>query len=145
MESQSGFYRSGNNKVIAGVCAGLAARLNLDPVVVRIFFVLLTIFAGGGVLAYVILWIVMPERFVFSDPHQPVADPADSNVASDFNYPEQASEPANSKTQLIIGLLLIFLGGLLLVATFIPRIDIHDLWPVALILIGFLLLKPSGK
>lgn len=145
MESQSGFYRSGNNKVIAGVCAGLAARLNLDPVVVRIFFVLLTIFAGGGVLAYVILWIVMPERFVFSDPHQPAADPATYSAASDVDYSTQSTDPANSKTQLIIGLLLIFLGGLLLVATFIPRIDIHDLWPVALILIGFLLLKPSGK
>jgi phage shock protein PspC (stress-responsive transcriptional regulator) len=47
-------------RVVAGVCHGLANYFDIDPVVVRIVFVILTAAGGAGVLAYLILWIVMP-------------------------------------------------------------------------------------
>jgi phage shock protein PspC (stress-responsive transcriptional regulator) len=47
-------------RVVAGVCHGLANYFDMDPVVVRIVFVILTAAGGAGVLAYLILWIVMP-------------------------------------------------------------------------------------
>ena len=47
-------------RMIAGVCAGLGRYLGLDPTIVRIIFVLLALFAMGGVLLYLILWLVMP-------------------------------------------------------------------------------------
>jgi phage shock protein C len=47
-------------RVIAGVCHGLGNYFDIDPVVVRIVFVILTAGGGAGVLAYLILWIVMP-------------------------------------------------------------------------------------
>lgn len=55
-------YRSKTNKMIAGVCGGLAAYFRIDPVIVRLIFVVLLL-AGGlpGALAYLILWIVVPE------------------------------------------------------------------------------------
>lgn len=49
-----------DGRVIAGVCAGLARYLGVDPTVVRIIFVLLALFAAGGVLLYLILWLLMP-------------------------------------------------------------------------------------
>lgn len=52
-----------NNKMIAGVCAGLAEYLNLDPTVVRIAYVLLTFFTVfSGAIVYLILWLVIPEQ-----------------------------------------------------------------------------------
>jgi len=55
--------RSRKNKVIAGVCGGLAESLGWDVTLVRIVYVLLSIFSVGfpGILVYVILWIVMPQ------------------------------------------------------------------------------------
>ncbi|MEX2262607.1 MAG: PspC domain-containing protein [Bryobacteraceae bacterium] len=49
-------------KKIAGVCAGLALFFNIDVTLVRIVWVLLVFFAGTGLLAYIILWIVMPKQ-----------------------------------------------------------------------------------
>lgn len=50
-----------NNKMIGGVCAGIAEYLGLDPTIVRIVWVLLLFFAGFGILLYLILWIIMPK------------------------------------------------------------------------------------
>ena len=52
--------RSRSDKMIAGVCGGLGKYLEIDSTVVRLAFVLLLIFAGTGVLAYLIAWLVMP-------------------------------------------------------------------------------------
>ena len=53
-----------NNRVIAGVCAGLAEWLGWDIAMVRVLYLVISIFSAGfpGVLAYIILWIVMPEE-----------------------------------------------------------------------------------
>jgi len=47
-------------RMIAGVCAGLGRYLGIDVTIVRIIFVLLGLFAMGGVLLYLILWLIMP-------------------------------------------------------------------------------------
>ena len=54
--------RSRTNRKIAGVCAGLAEYLDVDPTLIRILWVMLAIFGGCGVLAYLIAWIIMPEE-----------------------------------------------------------------------------------
>lgn len=53
-----------NNRVIAGVCGGLAEWLGWDIALVRLLYLIVTIFSAGfpGILAYSILWIVMPEE-----------------------------------------------------------------------------------
>ena len=50
--------------MVAGVLAGIAEHLDLDPTIVRVAYVLLSIFSAGfpGLLIYIILWIVIPER-----------------------------------------------------------------------------------
>ena len=53
--------RSSTNKMVAGVAAGLADYLDLDPSIVRILFVVLALLGGPGILLYIIMWIIMPE------------------------------------------------------------------------------------
>lgn len=54
--------RPKNNKIIAGVCAGIANFINIDPVIVRIIWLILLLFMGIGMFAYIVLWIVMPKK-----------------------------------------------------------------------------------
>lgn len=61
MEEKKRLMRS-NHGMIAGVCAGIANYLGIDPTVVRVLYVLVALFAGFGILLYVILWIVMPKQ-----------------------------------------------------------------------------------
>ena len=56
-------YRVREGRVVAGVCAGLAAHFGIDPTLVRLGFALLTILgAGTGILLYLCAWIVIPEE-----------------------------------------------------------------------------------
>ncbi|KAA3659261.1 MAG: PspC domain-containing protein [Chloroflexi bacterium] len=50
-----------DNRMVAGVCAGLANYFNIDPTIVRLLFVILGLVGGSAVLIYLVLWIVMPE------------------------------------------------------------------------------------
>lgn len=56
--------RSNDNVMVAGVAAGLAEYLDIDPTLVRLLFVLLTVFGGHGILVYAILWLLMPKESV---------------------------------------------------------------------------------
>src|SRR5277367_704992 len=55
-------FRADNDKILGGVCAGLANYLRLDPAIVRIVFVLMTIGWGFGFLLYLILWMILPTK-----------------------------------------------------------------------------------
>ena len=60
MEVKKKLVRS-NNKMVAGVCGGLGEYLGIDPTIVRILYVLMLLFAGFGLLLYVILWLIIPK------------------------------------------------------------------------------------
>lgn len=55
-------HRSNSDKMIAGVCGGLADYLDVDTTIVRLVFVLLLFMASGGFWVYLILWIIIPEE-----------------------------------------------------------------------------------
>ena len=111
--------RSRDDRVIGGVAGGLGAYLGIDPVIVRLVFVVLALAGGGGILAYIIAWIVIPE--------------APEGGAS---APERASHSA----PILAGLVLVALGGLLLVDQLLPAFSWRYVGPVLLILFGGLLL-----
>lgn len=54
--------KSRNDRKLCGVCGGFAEYLNLDPTIIRLIWVLLVLFAGTGLLAYIIAAIIMPEE-----------------------------------------------------------------------------------
>ena len=55
-------YKSNTDKKICGVCGGIAEYLNIDSTIVRLLWVLAIFFVGGGLLAYIIAALVMPDR-----------------------------------------------------------------------------------
>jgi phage shock protein C len=139
------FYRSRTDRKIGGVAAGLGEYFEMDPMLIRLIFVVLLFAGGGGFLIYLILWIVTPEKPIqmSSGNAQPSADPG--------SYSQPAQEPAASAAQttppsvtpprrqrgsLVGGLVLITLGVLFLADEFFPNFDFGDLWPVIIIVIG---------
>lgn len=62
MDLSKRLYRSRTNQIIGGVCGGLGDYFGIDPVLFRLAFVLLVLMFGTGVLAYIILWLIMPEE-----------------------------------------------------------------------------------
>lgn len=55
-------YRSSDDYIIAGVCAGLGDYFSIDPIIFRIIFIVLTIGSGIGVLLYLVLMIILPKK-----------------------------------------------------------------------------------
>ena len=55
-------YRIQDGRLVAGVCAGLAAYFGIDPTLVRLGFVVLTVFGGFGILLYLGAWLVIPDE-----------------------------------------------------------------------------------
>ncbi|MFH0833005.1 MAG: PspC domain-containing protein [Candidatus Aenigmatarchaeota archaeon] len=55
-------YRSGKDKILGGVCGGVAEYLNVDPVVIRLLWILLSLAWGFGILLYIIAWIIVPRN-----------------------------------------------------------------------------------
>lgn len=57
------FSRSGTDKMIGGVCGGIAAHFNIDATIVRVAMVLITLAWGTGLIVYLLLWAILPESF----------------------------------------------------------------------------------
>lgn len=148
------FYRSRSDRKIAGVAAGLGEYFDIDPLLMRLIFVILALAGGGGVLIYIILWIITPDKpFEFNQPlNQSTMDNQQStqqNPSSSSNNPTPG-DPLNKdrrdrrhRGSVIGGLVLITLGVLFLADEFIPRISFSDLWPIILVVIGVGLLITS--
>jgi len=148
----SGLHRNANQRVIAGVCSGLADSLKIDAVIVRLIFVLLGVVVGGGVLIYIILWIVLPKNSDYFPPFemdssQPGDEPsfATETDGKGYNPNVETFAKEKSKQQLIVGSLFIGFGAILLLPSFFNNIHFADLWPMALIILGIVLLRPSLK
>jgi len=61
MTAKNRLYRSSREKVIGGVCGGFAEYFGIDPIIIRLLF-LIFLFAGFGLLIYVIAWIFIPTK-----------------------------------------------------------------------------------
>ena len=84
-------YRSVTDKMLAGVCGGLAEYFAIDPVIVRLIFVLAVIFGGSGILAYIILWIIIPQKPYIITPFNTNPPSGDSSSSTE----EKKSENSN--------------------------------------------------
>ena len=144
MEGRTGLYRSTHNTMIGGVAAGLAEYLRIDTTLVRILFILLALVGGGGVILYIILWIVLPADD-FNTSYHKNSDPMEEHKYSEAEKHEALKNDPRFKKKddgsLIAGLILITLGVIFLVIRYFPRIDFSDLWPVILIVVGIVLLR----
>lgn len=62
VRAQKKLALSRHDKKIAGVCGGFAEYLDLDPTLVRLLWLMMALFVGWGVVAYIVAWIVMPQE-----------------------------------------------------------------------------------
>jgi len=131
-------YRLPRNKMIGGVCTGLGEYFSIDPVLVRLVFIILAFQQGIGILAYIILWIVVP---VHPEAVTAAAPTAASGDAEAGGIPPQSGEESDTgrspgRGTLIGGVVLIVIGLLFLFDNFFPGISFADFWPLLLIAVG---------
>ena len=147
--------RSQTNRVIAGVCGGIAEYLQVDPTLVRVFFVIGTILTGGlGILGYIVLLVLMPlpgapQPFVksvgtSSAPAGSTSSDAPTEALSTLQTapPPPADPQAAERRRAAFGYFLIAIGLIFLLSNLgIFRIVRWDLvWPLVFIGLGALLL-----
>lgn len=119
-------YRSSTSNFIGGVCGGLAEHYQIDPSIVRVLTVLLTIGTGFGLILYIAMWIIVPLR--------PLGEPV-----------QTGARMAGWSTYLP-GVLLIGAGALLLIIQVFKWLHWQVIWPVLLILVGLgLVFYNSGR
>lgn len=96
------------NRMIAGVCGGVAEYVNLDPVIVRILWILLILLGGSGIFFYILSWILIPIN------------------------PQQTSLPSPRNSRQIWGIILITLGIILLLTNIglFPLFDWFEWWDI---------------
>ncbi len=129
-------YRSTRDKMIGGVCGGIAEYFEVDSTVVRLICAITFLAGGTGVFAYIIALIIIPERTEYNSSKDEV------NMEKETIYYEdgQMKQKVDDKNRLIAGGILIFLGVTFLFKQFFYWFDFSYIWPVVLIIIGGLLL-----
>jgi phage shock protein C len=148
-------YRSRTDTMLGGVAAGVAEYLDIDPTIVRIIWVILAIVTGGiFVVLYIVMWIIVPEAPIQLPPAGQTATAAPGGAPTPEGQPTpSASVPppqappgrrrGSGSGPMIVGLILIGVGAWFLVAEFFPQIDTDLLWPIALVILGVVLLGVS--
>ena len=145
----SRLLRSRTEAIIAGVCGGLGQYMGIDPSLVRLFFLLLALGNGIGVLLYFLLWIVIPlegrpaDASLGDTVRTSSQEIADRTMAMGDELRQMVRSP-NPRAGLVIGSGLVLLGLIFLVQNlhlpWLHWLDFSVIWPILLILGGGALL-----
>jgi len=136
--------RSITNRMIGGVCGGLADYLEVDPTSIRLLFVAFAFVGGSGIILYLVLWMVMPEEISgtmpkgngFSDSIGTFASNVKSNVS-------EGVSTLSRRGRMLFASALILLGGLWLAQNLFPQFSIRKFWPLVLVALGIWLIWQS--
>lgn len=150
-------HRSSTEKVIGGVCGGLAEYLRIDPLIVRILFVVLAMNTGIGLVAYVIMWVLVPasdakdlsqEEIVRKNVEEIGERARELGTEARQAFGRQSGRGkwpsgGDSSNRLIIGgFALVAIGLLILLGNFglLWWLRLGKLWPLVLIAVGAVIL-----
>jgi len=161
--SNTKLFRSKKDRIIAGVCGGLGEYFNVDPVLVRVVFILLAFANGFGLLLYVVLMIVIPsgpeteetgtlsgqaeaerpetKATTFSAPQEPRIVAA---VQPMLESPDSSPAGLIKSKRGLIGAVVIIIGLVILLDNFLPIFDWISwkmVWALAIIFLGYLIVK----
>jgi phage shock protein C len=131
-------YRSRKNKIIAGVAGGLAEYFEIDPVIVRAVFIVTMLGWGVSLLAYIILWIIVPQEDFFAAKPAENAEP----VIKNSTFIEELEEK-KSHRRAVAGIIFIVIGILWFFNNIVPEFHLHNFWPLVLIAFGVLIILKS--
>ncbi len=145
-------YRS-RNRVIGGVSAGLGDYLNIDPVIVRVLFIVFTLINGLGLLLYIILWIIVPEEPLPANNVSSAETEDGETIEAEFVNGDNAETASTNSTQkppqnknsgrVTAGIILIALGLFFILRRYIPIFHFWDFFPLLLIFLGGFLIWNS--
>jgi len=156
-------YRCQHDRILAGVAAGVAERLDLDPTLVRLLWVLSVFFGGFGLLAYIVMAIIVPLEpaggpvvgMAASDPGAGGASGAATGTTTGPSPAGWHATPVEhrhvsrdtGRLATIVGIVLILFGALALVDTVLPDWADHGrfLWPAFILGIGALLVVSAMR
>lgn len=155
-------YRNSKNGIICGVCQGIGEYFEIDPTLVRVFWVLVTIFSGvfPGIVFYFILCLIVPEKKIEEtktedQEKENTEQKKENSCCSEFEQSENqdsckkdccANSFFSSKPYFVFGLILIFFGLIFLLKNFsLVWFDFSEFWPLILILIGCIFLYKNLK
>ena len=136
--------RDTRNKVIGGVCAGLANYFDIDTALVRVLFAIMFLCASAGFWLYIILWVVMPAGQGTQDETNYFVSPDGTTEVSEETQ-SAGLKSSKSKGSLVAGLILIGIGVIGLVHRYIPEINWETAWPILLIVLGLFLIIPFNS
>ncbi|HAZ31939.1 MAG TPA: hypothetical protein DCY61_04510 [Dehalococcoidia bacterium] len=158
---QRRLYRSRSNRVIWGVCGGLAEYLNVDPTVIRLVMVLLVFANGIGILAYIIMAIIVPlEGSKTAEPKETMRENVEEmkktagelreEIRSTFGEEQAEAEDRgriHRRRRDVVGIILIVVGLLFLAANFNFFWWFHwdRLWPLLLVAVGLLFIATTWR
>lgn len=146
--------RSREERMVGGVCAGLGSYLRIDPILVRIFFVILILADGVGMILYLLLWLIIPVEGAQSqaDIRDTMRNGAEeiSARAREIKGELQAGQaPMGSQMGVIVGSVLIMFGVFMFLdimnLPWLAWFRLELLWPGLLILAGLLLLLRRSR
>lgn len=135
--SSKELHRSTTNKVLGGVCGGLGEYLNIDPTIVRVLFIIVSVFGGTGVIAYFLMWLVIPS----TDSKGDLLETNMEEIKQTFEG--MANKHKGEKKQNSgFAWFLVLLGIIFLLHNFgyLNSFDFGKVWPAFLIIFGLLLL-----
>ncbi|MCQ2315356.1 MAG: PspC domain-containing protein [Bacteroidales bacterium] len=132
------FERSSTNRVIGGVCAGLADYLNLDIALMRVLFVVAAFCGSFGFWLYIILWIVIPSQKVLNFNNNMQQEETTIDITPD-------EKRGSNKGAISVSIILIVIGLIALMDNFLYIDWIWKLWPVILIVLGVVIIINTQK
>jgi phage shock protein C len=147
-------HRSRSDAMLGGVCAGLGEYFGIDPTIVRLFFVVFTLVNGAGVLAYFVLWLVLPveggeSADTFEDNVKVGADEIASRARAFGDDIRHIAIRRDERTGLLVGIAILLIGVVMLLrnlgVTWISWLNSNLVWPALLIVAGiWILLNRRG-
>jgi len=142
-------YCSRTDRVLGGVCGGLGAHFDADPVIFRLTFILMTVMGGSGILIYIVLLIVIPREPVDAATPAQAASPVSADTLPVIEAPPEVTVPARGAGRgAVAGVILVAVGALFLASNLglFWWWKWKILWPVVLVALGlWLLFRRNGK
>lgn len=132
-------YRTGENRVVAGVCGGTAEYFDIDPGIIRVIWLLSILAAGAGIWAYLVAWSVVPEG-----PEGKRKDfRMNSKVKVKIDRKNMTEGLSLHRKSSIFGLFLMIIGAIFLANNFFPQLRLDKYWPIIPIALGLVLIFSS--
>jgi phage shock protein C len=140
--------RPKHGRVLFGVAQGLGEYFDIDPVIIRILFVIFTISGGAGILLYIIGILLIPDEMKDTIREEVEEIKKNHHANNNESVEEKTSSAKISKqrdSSIIFGLIVLFVGLMFLFSNFLPWLSWGKFWPVILIFFGLLIIADARK